>query len=257
MVVGESKRFDYTGNIQTIVLEPGKYKLECYGAQGYAILNGTGGKGSYAQGEIIIRKKETLYICVGGLNTGYNGGEGDVPGGGATHIARRTGLLKTLVNYKDLVLIVAGGGGGAERITGGAGGGLTGDSGSGGYDYLTRNGAGGTQTNGGRGGNTSNYGDGQTGGFGYGGHGNAGDSGPTGGGGWYGGGGVTYAGGAGGGSSYISHPELQNASTTTGVRIGNGYAIITLLDDNKRKNSNLYKDSYNQETFDFNKLLEV
>ena len=180
MVVGESKRFDYTGNIQTIVLEPGKYKLECYGAQGYAILNGTGGKGGYAQGEIIIRKKETLYICVGGLNTGYNGGEGDVPGGGATHIARSTGLLKTLINYKDLVLIVAGGGGG-----------------------------------------------------------------------------VTYAGGAGGGSSYISHPELQNASTTTGVRIGNGYAIITLLDDNKRKNSNLYKDSYNQETFDFNKLLEV
>ena len=181
MVVGESKRFDYTGNIQTIVLEPGKYKLECYGAQGYAILNGTGGEGDYAQGEIIIRKKETLYICVGGLNTGYNGGEGDVPGGGATHIARRTGLLKTLVNYKDLVLIVAAGGGGAERITGGAG----------------------------------------------------------------------------GGSSYISHPELQNASTTTGIRIGNGYAIITLLDDNKRKNSNLYKDSYNQETFDFNKLLEV
>ena len=180
MVVGESKRFDYTGNIQTIVLEPGKYKLECYGAQGYAILNGTGGKGGYAQGEIIIRKKETLYICVGGLNTGYNGGEGDVPGGGATHIARRTGLLKTLVNYKDLVLIVAGGGDG-----------------------------------------------------------------------------VTYAGGAGGGSSYISHSELQNASTTTGVRIGNRYAIITLLDDNKRKNSNLYKDSYNQETFDFNKLLEV
>ena len=120
------------------------------------------------------------------------------------------------------------------------------------FDYT-----GNIQTNGGRGGNTSNYGDGQTGGFGYGGHGNAGDSGPTGGGGWYGGGGVTYAGGAGGGSSYISHPELQNASTTTGVRIGNGYTIITLLDDNKRKNSNLYKDSYPQETFDFNKLLEV
>ena len=64
MVVGESKRFDYTGNIQTIVLEPGKYKLECYGAQGYAILNGTGDKDGYAIITLLDdnkRKNSNLY----------------------------------------------------------------------------------------------------------------------------------------------------------------------------------------------------
>ena len=64
MVVGESKRFDYTGNIQTIVLEPGKYKLEYYGAQGYAILNDTGDKGSYAIITLLDdnkRKNSNLY----------------------------------------------------------------------------------------------------------------------------------------------------------------------------------------------------
>lgn len=64
MVVGESKRFDYTGNIQTIVLEPGKYKLECCGAQGYAILNDTGGKDSYAIITLLDdnkRKNSNLY----------------------------------------------------------------------------------------------------------------------------------------------------------------------------------------------------
>ena len=57
-------------------------------------------------------------------------------GGGATHIARRDGLLSTLESYKDQILIVAGGGGGArnqENHTtaarwggGGSGGGTTG-----------------------------------------------------------------------------------------------------------------------------------
>ena len=34
MVVGESKRFDYTGNVQEITLEKGMYILEAYGAYG-------------------------------------------------------------------------------------------------------------------------------------------------------------------------------------------------------------------------------
>ena len=39
------------------------------------------------------------------------------------------------------------------------------------------------------------------------------------------------------------------------VRNGNGYAVITMI--SYRLNSNFYRDSYLQETFDFNKLLEV
>lgn len=39
-------------------------------------------------------------------------------GGGATHIATRSGLLYTLENYKSDVLIVAGGGGGSGYVGG-------------------------------------------------------------------------------------------------------------------------------------------
>lgn len=252
--IGESIQFNYTGSMQSITLLPGIYRLQCYGAQGYALLDGIGGKGGYAQGEITLYDTETLYVYVGGQTTGYNGGEGNQPGGGATHIAKVSGLLKTLSAQKDKVIIVAGGGGGAERVQGGAGGGLTGGSGSGSYSYLSRNGAGGTQTSGGLYGVTSNYGNAQSGGFGYGGHGNAGDSGPTGGGGWYGGGGVTYAGGAGGGSSYIGHVHLTNASTLSGVRTGNGYAIITYISPvllTERHNTNFYKNTIHEETYEY------
>lgn len=228
--VGAVANFNYTGSIQSITLRPGKYKLEAWGAQGTAILDGIPGNGGYACGEIVVNQTETFYICVGGSSNGYNGGEGGVPGGGATHIATRTGLLKTLGSYKSDVILVAGGGGGAERVRGGAGGGLTGGSGTGGYDYIARNGAGGSQTAGGLYGYSTNYGNGKSGGFGYGGNGDCnGDGGPTGGGGWYGGGGVTYAGGAGGGSSYIGNIRLSNTSTQSGVRTGNGYVVITCL----------------------------
>lgn len=236
--VGDSKQFEYTGNIQHIELLPGKYKIECYGAQGQSFFNGIGGKGGYAQGILTIHDKETLYVCVGGWgqnadNGGYNGGEGGQPGGGATHVAKRTGLLKTLADYKDDVIIVAGGGGGAERTRGGDGGGLVGGDGSGSYSSIISHGKGGTQTTGGAAGESSNYGLAAPGGFGYGGVGDTWhDYGPTGGGGWYGGGGVTYAGGAGGGSSYIGHRHLTETSTTPGLKEGNGYAIITVIDLN-------------------------
>lgn len=233
---GDSKQFEYTGDIQHIELLPGKYKIECYGAQGQSFFNGIGGKGGYAQGILTVYDKETLYICVGGWgqnadNGGYNGGEGGQPGGGATHVAKRTGLLKTLADYKDDVIIVAGGGGGAERTRGGDGGGLVGGDGSGSYSSIISHGKGGTQTTGGAAGESSNYGLAVPGGFGYGGVGDTWyDYGSTGGGGWYGGGGVTYAGGAGGGSSYIGHRHLTETSTTAGLKEGNGYAIITAIE---------------------------
>ena len=56
--------------------------------------------------------------------------------------------------------------------------------------------------------------------------------------------------------SEIQNTSLQDAKNPNGQ---NGYAVITFLENikDKRKNSNLYKDSYYQEHFDFNKLLEV
>ena len=44
---GESKLFYYTGGIQAVTLNPGKYKLEVWGAQGGHY---TGGKGGYSYG---------------------------------------------------------------------------------------------------------------------------------------------------------------------------------------------------------------
>ncbi len=120
----------------------GTYKLETWGAQGGSALTLEGGYGGYSVGNIDLRRKQQLYIVVGGrgessgemtlntneftiLNGGYNGGgkgargycSGNLrhatSGGGATHIATSSGLLSSFENNKENVIIVAGGGGGA------------------------------------------------------------------------------------------------------------------------------------------------
>ena len=114
-----------------------------------------GGYGGYSAGIVYLKSSTTLYINVGGKGLGdgthtarkggYNGGgdatsDGDGntrqgSGGGATHIAMQTGLLSSLSNNIDSILIVAGGGGGASanaalaQVYGGAGGGFKGNSG--------------------------------------------------------------------------------------------------------------------------------
>ena len=78
--------FDYTGSVQTATLTPGRYKLECWGAQGGNSnqSNGTygnGGKGGYSTG-ILNVSTNTTGSPGGGqngvLNTrtagGFNGG---------------------------------------------------------------------------------------------------------------------------------------------------------------------------------------
>ena len=64
-------------------------------------------------------------------------------------------------------------------------------------------------------------------------------------------------GSGGGGSGYVNLSIMYNTSGANGKNNGNGYAIITALDIfGSHKNSNFYKDSYYQEYFDFNKLIE-
>ena len=66
--------FAYTGTVQEITLPKGKYKLQCWGAQGgnvtgtYAI---AGSKGGYSEGVLTLAKTTTLYIFVGGKGTNY------------------------------------------------------------------------------------------------------------------------------------------------------------------------------------------
>lgn len=131
--------FDYTGSVQTFTAPfSGTYKLETWGAQGgKSIMDGVyqdiGGFGGYSSGFINLNQDDILYIYTGGLGSdgklkvddslgGFNGGgnghwdkcddEASGGGGGATHIALRTGLLSNLEDFKSDILIVSGGGGG-------------------------------------------------------------------------------------------------------------------------------------------------
>lgn len=234
MNIGESQRFNYSGTIQTFVVpKNGLYQLETFGAQGGSKESYVGGKGGFSQGYAMLKKGDTLYVCVGGYSVygGYNGGGIGKPyasywgcgGGGATHIANMTGVLKDV--SKDALLIVAGGGGGCcIRANGASGGGLTGSG------FSGDGAGGGSQTAGGRKGvwgTAGTYGQGGTS------DGTFNDIG-GGGGGLYGGGGG-YAGGA-GGSGYIDGvPSVTykgttySPSTENGKNTGNGYAIITFL----------------------------
>ena len=144
--------FAYTGRIQSFILSPGSWKLEVWGAQGGTNMRGgttvaasapatfRGGYGGYSAGIATVTVTTTIYVVVGGAgqvaNTimpndldfkwgGYNGGGHTASGrtdyasgnqsgggGGATHIANKSGLLSTRASdYTSSVYVVAGGGG--------------------------------------------------------------------------------------------------------------------------------------------------
>ena len=152
--------FDYTGSEQTFVAPvSGTYKVELWGAQGGNGYDGytIGGYGGYSNGILHLNTNEILYINVGGQGFankskaenstsygGYNGGGNSSNaflnklvsgGGGSTHMALVSGILSTLKDSKDKILIVSGGGGGtsyesaSQVSSGGAGGGYKGNSG--------------------------------------------------------------------------------------------------------------------------------
>ena len=278
--------FDYTGAEQTFIAPvSGTYKLETWGAQGGDAKNNYyGGYGGYSTGIIFLSNKQNIYINTGGAGYkdddynkstlalgGYNGGGNGcgwndklaTSGGGATHIAIKSGLLISLEPYKDNILMVSGGGGGSGFQNsklgggkGGSGGGYIGNTGSTDKDYnelYINNGA--TQNSGG---NYKKYVDYTFyySAFGLGGgamldNGNS----SGGGGGYYGGGGGNLFMGAGGGSGYIGNHLLKDkvmycynceesneestktisttcseeTPTSNCAKKGNGYARITLV----------------------------
>ena len=284
-VKGIITNFDYFANSHIFIApNAGTYKLEVWGAQGgsgiYRALKTIGGYGGYSTGIVKLNKDDQLYIYIGGTTTdylgGFNGGgdgncdENDVVsriaggGGGATHIATKTGTLSTLENSKDSILIVAGGGGGGANINsghGGNGGGYIGNDGYAANSTSKYIGRGGTQTSGGTG-----YA--ENGSFGQGSKPNPLSNADTerfyssgGGGGYYGGSAGDWslteslAGSGGGGSGYIGNSLLTNKSmycynckesseentktistrcaeetpTTNCAKKGNGYARITYI----------------------------
>lgn len=76
MTAGDILDYAYTGAAQTVVLPPGRYRLECWGAQGgYRSNTAYGGKGGYSVGELTLNEETTLYVQVGGSgNTGKTSG---------------------------------------------------------------------------------------------------------------------------------------------------------------------------------------
>lgn len=269
--------FSYTGSVQTATLDPGKYILECWGAQGGSYSSYSGGAGGYSIGTITLFQRTNLYIYVGGqpatqtstgaTSGGFNGGGAGCSrtynystygqgGGGASDI--RIGQDSFYAR-----VIVAGGGGGSsseDSFTTKYGGGISGGSSVSGY--------GATQTSAGTNGLFGQGGAATTSGTNY----NYGSGG--GGGGFYGGGACSsysdstnYRTYNGGGSGYVytsntasNYPSgcllnssyyLTNAQTISGNQnfqsptgdtetghVGNGYVKITKLTDTIYLSSN-------------------
>ena len=257
------REYNYTGSVQTFTAPiTGTYKLEVWGAQGGGFGYHINAPGGYAGGYKKLTKGDVLYIVVGGKGydedhysdgTSYNGGgigylsQNEIyGGGGATHIATRSGCLKDLEEFKSSVLIVGGGAGSngqweeeenSSKYE--SGGGEVGLGSNTIYCYWideSKNLVGTKITNGNTGGTQTSVGpDGIKGGFGYGGSISDYIEAGAGGGGWYGGnasggGGVAYQTNGGGGSGYIG--GVDNGSFQTGVQSGNGYARITFISEN-------------------------
>ncbi|MBG0248359.1 hypothetical protein KLN70_18335 [Clostridioides difficile] len=133
--------FNYTGAEQSVVLPPGKYKFECFGACGgnyYDFVQCA--KGGYTAGSLILKENTTLHVYVGqsgyckGVNgietcrSGFNGAGGittykstsdgyySLAGGGATDIRLIGGNWDNLQSLLSRIIVAGGGGGGSGYI---------------------------------------------------------------------------------------------------------------------------------------------
>lgn len=137
--------FRYTGDAQEVILEPGKYKIECWGAAGGYPEDADKekvGKGAYASAVFDIKEETTLYVYVGGQGTlysetneangGYNGGGhayNAYGGGGATDVRLLKADSQDSASLLTRIIVAAGGGGNSKAKEGY--GGFGGDSYSG------------------------------------------------------------------------------------------------------------------------------
>ncbi|HHQ8642709.1 TPA: glycine rich domain-containing protein [Clostridioides difficile] len=247
--------FDAVNSAQEIILKPGKYKLECWGARGGA--KGTPfesgfyyGYGGYCSGEITLKKETTLYLYVGidgrkGYNFNGAGYGNGASGGGATDIRLIGGTWDNEQGLLSRIIVAGGGGGTYDKQHGGDGGGLKGTLGTSSTGAAAH---GGTQFEGGRGRDKDGSCDGF---FGKGATPENPSSQSGGGGGWFGGAypASGFGNGSGGGSGYVltkdsykppgytptSEYYFDNVVMTTGGNttvVGNysdGRAKITLL----------------------------
>lgn len=233
-----SCEFSYLGAPETWTVPAGVVEIDVdlYGAEGGNVAGILpGGRGGRATATLAVTPGQTVTVAVGGeggsvlgcgqqtvpgaggFNGGGTGGDDalgtgcEAPGGGGASDIRFGGT-----GLADRVLVAGGGGGSANGlgVSGGAGGGLVGEPGSA-ADSPYLGGAGGTQVGGGSG----LLGDGGSG------QGNPNSGGGGGGGGYYGGAGGTNVAQAGGGGGSGYGPT--GTVFETGVRSGNGSAVIS------------------------------
>jgi hypothetical protein len=131
--------FDFTGKEQEfLVLKDGVYALEAWGAQGGTTYSHIpGGYGAYAYAEVQLKKGDKLYVNVGqegtpkctadsdpscrySYNGGYKGSTAVGGGGGASHIAKKSGQIFDNIAKTDFYIVAAGGSSG--QYTGSANG---------------------------------------------------------------------------------------------------------------------------------------
>lgn len=248
--------FNFTNSYQEFTApQRGRYKLECWGAQGdSAKYEEPQGKGGYSTGIVTLDEGDKLYVYVGqsgadpsltSIVNAYNGGGKSAynQGGGATDIRLNKGDWKDLNGLLSRIIVAGGASGAGWLNDGSAGGGLEGQSAI--NADTTKGGYGGTQTFAGN----------IAGKFGIGGEG----SNSGGGGGWYGGGGNSASqkyGAGGGGSGYVltqdsykpsgyiptskyylsdteliagNQPMPNPLGGTMLGRVGNGFARITFV----------------------------
>lgn len=263
MKMNSTLQCNYTGTVDKLVLIPGTYEINVYGAGGGNDSN-RGGYGGYAGGKLTVYKTIPIFIRVGGAGAsaatgsggGFNGGGNagrtgsSGGGGGASDIRVKTNSLYSRI-------IVAGGGGG------------------GGNSYATRIGGNGGRPNGERP-NGAGIAGTLSGGYSFGQGGHHRRDGGGGGGGWYGGYPSNGDGGGSGGSSYVWCEEFAryypsgcllssdmyfteysfNPPAALSANTRHGYIVIKYLENVfLRKNTNIY-DNATQETSCIETILE-
>lgn len=245
----------------SMLLNPGIYIIEAWGASGGSSKAKLKSAGGYSRGKLILTTQTRLFVVAGDVGEtvsskgyrargGCNGGGSGIAessstmsgGGGASHVS----ALKNDLSYR---ILVAGGSGGSDPSSkGGEGGGQSGKDGYKKENGFTGNGQGATQLRPGLGCGAGT--DCTPGSFGKGGNARGTDPGCGGGGGWWGGAASDAGGvGAGGGSGFVfdgqkgtgcneidNHPMIGNLLpiedrvTEVGKNFGKGRVLIQALE---------------------------
>lgn len=129
------KLFKHRAVAEEVIVEPGIYEIQCWGADGGGGTDTStgkykGGKGAYVKAEFEVTQDMSLYVYVGGVGTaysetnkengGFNGGGhayNSFGGGGASDVRVYKGEWDDTVSLLSRIIVAAGGGGSSKGRT--------------------------------------------------------------------------------------------------------------------------------------------